>query len=535
MRHPALTRFLAAFLAVMGAITLLSGGLCVKKAADDREKQNTELSLLSEKWTEAAALRAELDELAGEYEGLDESFDERSWQHAKDMLAYRKDLAMYTATEAGLKQGSEQIEEGYKGLRMGWIQHDNGLKALEEGEAQFLPGYQQYLDGKAQLEQGREQLRQAEELKAKLPDLALLRAGLEAVKASSGELSSSISAIRAILQDPPRDPETGEIDDAALRARLQGQLAVLTAQLAVVRQAMAASYGAEELEAALQPAAAALEQLSAELASGSLSGEELIAYVSGLIGPAEALPASLDAAIASADETLTMLEHLDEMKARLDAAQAALDESEPMLLAAKEKIEEGKRQLENLKYMLIYTESELIKGKKALEEKQAEQQETREDLDRRKEALEREQAELEALKLRVEEYAARKDRFGNLRYALLADEGVAARVRAGGELLPAAEEEIGARRLASSREYAFRLAAAILMLCSSLAAFFAVGAAFRSRVGLRLHLPASLALASAAAAEGISLYAGRGLIYTVLFVGVFAAGVILANLGKAKA
>lgn len=61
MRYPALTRFFAAFLAVVSAITLLSGGICIKKAADSRTKQNTYIERLSDKADEAALLSEEID------------------------------------------------------------------------------------------------------------------------------------------------------------------------------------------------------------------------------------------------------------------------------------------------------------------------------------------------------------------------------------------------------------------------------------------------------------------------------------------
>ncbi len=533
MRHPALSRFLAAILAVVSALTLLSGGICIKKAVDSREQQNRELSLLAGRMEEAAALRAEIDAMADECEGLDAEYDERSWQHAKDMLSYRKDLAMYTATEAGLKTGAEQLEEGYKGLRMGWIQHDNALKLLEEGEKQFQPGYEQYLAGKKQLEEGFEQLRQAEQLKETLPDTAMLRTGLRAVESRSDGISAALSGISGTLQNPPRDPETGEIDDAAFRARLGPQVAALSLQLAAVREVMLASYSAEELDAALQPAAAALASLSAEIADGSRSAEEIIASANSLLAPVSQLPGSVSAIIAAADQTLDMLDDLPAMRARLEAADAALKEGEPALLAAKAKIDEGKKQLAKAKDILVYTEAQLIKGKKSLEEKQAEQDETRVELDRRKGELESEQRALTELHGRVEGYAERKDRFSNLRFALLADEGVSSRVRAGGELLPAAEEEYEARMAASERELAQRLCAAILMILSAGAAVFAVTAAFRDRPGRPLLLPAGLAFAAAAAAEGVSLYAGRDLIYTALFTAIFALALALLNLKKA--
>ena len=66
MRHPALTRFFAAFLAVVSVITLISGGVCIKKAADSMEKQNTNTARLSEKAAEAKELRAALDAMRSE-------------------------------------------------------------------------------------------------------------------------------------------------------------------------------------------------------------------------------------------------------------------------------------------------------------------------------------------------------------------------------------------------------------------------------------------------------------------------------------
>ena len=64
-------------------------------------------------------------------------------------------------------------------------------------------------------------------------------------------------------------------------------------------------------------------------------------------------------------------------------------------------------------------------------------------------------------------------------------------------------------------------------------AIIAVTAAFKERQEIRILLPSALAAALAAAAEGVSYYAGRGMIYTVLFVGVFALGVLALNLKKA--
>ena len=533
MRHPALTRFLAAFLAAVSAITLISGGICIKKAADSRKKQNTYVETLSAKADEAALLREEIDAMFDDYDADERAYNEMNERYTKDMQTYRKDLALYTATEAGLKQGREQLEEGYSGLRMGWIQHDNGLKALEEAEAQFLPGYEQYLSGKAQLEEGRRQLEQAEALKAQLPDIELVRAGLEAAEGSETALATTVDAIAAVVQNPPTDPETGEVDSAALQSQLSGYLSTLSSQLSDISSAMAGSYTPAEVQAMLAPAIDAVNAQAAALADGSKTAEELLAEAQAMIPAQQQIPTSFAGALAQAEQTLDMLEGLPAMRAQLDEAQKAIEETEPMLLQAKAGFDEGKKQLAAAKEMLIQVEAALIQGKEELEKKEAEQIETRADLDRRKEELERSSAELQERAEQIRDYTDKKDRFNTLRYALTADESIKPRVLAGEDLIDVSREELSRQRTETAREFALRLTAAIGMLLASAAGIVTVAAAFHDRQGLRLLLPASLAVALSAIGESVSLAAGRGLIYTVLFVGIFAAGVIGLNLKKA--
>ena len=222
-----------------------------------------------------------------------------------------------------------------------------------------------------------------------------------------------------------------------------------------------------------------------------------------------------------------------EMKAQLAQAEAVMKETEPALLQAKKAFEEGRAGLEKAKQMLIYAEAQLIAGTKELQEKQAEQLETKEDLDRRKAELESEAERLEEALREVEDYRNKKDRFNTLRYALLADEGIAARVREGEDLIVGAETELAQRAADTQREYELRLAAAIAMLASAVFGLGATAAAFRDRRSVPLLMFSGLAFASASAAEAVSYAAGRGMIYTVLFVGLFGAALLALNLKKA--
>ena len=529
MRHPALTRFFAAFLAAVSAITLISGAICIKKAADSREKQNTNTARLSDKTAEAKELLAELDAMPTGFAQKNASYEEAKERYDGEKLTYRKDLSIYTATEAALKQAQEKLDEGYAALRKGWIEHDNGEKALNDAEAQFRPGYEQYLAGKAQLEEGRRQYEQAVAMKESLPDPAIMRSGLEALKASKTEIDASLDAIQNTLENPPLDPETGEVDGEAQRAQLLAELFVLSGQLASVQARLSAEYSPEQLSQAMS-AVAALGEQAGTAAGGSMSEEELIAAARGILASGQSLRGAFDSAITSSEQTI---ESLPAMKAQLDQAEAALKEGEPALLQAKAAFDEGRKQLDKAKDMLIYAEAQLIAGKKELEEKQAEQLTTKEDLDGRKKALEEDAGKLEEMLREVEAYREKKDRFSNLRYSLLADEGIAARGRALDDLIGGAEIELAQRSVETQREYGLRFAAAIGMLAAAFFGLLAVIAAFRDRQGRRLLLPAALAFALAAAAEGVSWYAGRGMIYTVLFVGVFGAAVLALNLKKA--
>ena len=106
-------------------------------------------------------------------------------------------------------------------------------------------------------------------------------------------------------------------------------------------------------------------------------------------------------------------------------------------------------------------------------------------------------------------------------------------MRSGEGLVDGAERELERKRAATQREYALRLAAAVLMLSAALFGMIGTAAAFRDGERTLLRLGTAFAFALSAAAEGVSLYAGRGLIYTVLFVGIFGALILALNIRKA--
>ena len=589
MRHPALTRFFAAFLAVVSAITLLSGGICVKKARDTRAKQERDLKLLDERWREAVALDGELEQMREQYEALDADHEQLTADYGAEMLSFRKDLAIYTATEAGLKQGAEQLEEGQKGLSKGWVAYYKGVEALEEAEEQFKPGYEQFLAGKAALADGWQKYYLAEEFVNGGADIEGISAMVEAGGAVSRSLAASMAGLEETLRNPPVDPETGELDRETLAVRMAEQSAAILEELAAseelsegaraalemmvrfveanaatLQDLIAGGYTPEEVQgyiaqqgAELQERLNSVEQLTDELdgaqseidelkakleqlrdsaeeiAQGELSESELVSTLADMLGTTRSLLGDTASILDGVGPLMAMLRDLPAMKEQLADAQAALDESEPMLLAAKKGFAEGWEKMAEAELALINAGAEIEKGRQALQEKHDEQLQTRAELDRRKTEMEKNSKTLAEQREKLAVYTEKKDHFNNLRYAMLANKGVSSRVRDGASLLSAAEAEIAAEQTDMEREYRFRMAAAGLMAACGLLGAVTVVLVFRDKPGMAMKLSAALAALLTATAEGVSYTAERGMIYTVLFVGIFALGILALNLKKA--
>ena len=71
MKHPALVRVLAVALAIVSALTLLSGAICVGKAVKDNNEHNRQLDVLSDKTANASLLLRQLEEEKGAFESTD--------------------------------------------------------------------------------------------------------------------------------------------------------------------------------------------------------------------------------------------------------------------------------------------------------------------------------------------------------------------------------------------------------------------------------------------------------------------------------
>ena len=586
MKHPALTRFFAAFLAAVCALTLVSGALCVRKAAANREKQNNDIAVLDRRTADAGAILAELEELCAQYELTADELTELSAQYSAELEQYHRDLAVFTATEAAVKQGSEQLRFGLGEFYTAKAKFEEGEAAFSELEAQFNEGYKQFLEGKAALAESWELYYLAKEYVDSGVDVAEEKAAIKAGRELCDELIVSVAALRDTLAaiDPDKginseelaaliSKQAGEIldkmqdindlDEAALAA-YESAKRFYEANSDVIDELISGGLTREEAEKIISGRAGELsrqieatekllallgenegdnkelaEKLSkirteAELiASGELDGAELVTTTISMLDTELELLDYASEALSAAEELLTMLENLPEMKKQLDEAQKAMDESEKAILEGKRQIEQGREQLEAARATLKAAEEQLYNARIQLAEEKEKLIATRADLDERKARLESTALSVEEMDEIVSFYKQRQESFNTLKYALLANAGIAARVADGAGLIESAEQELDHMRQSMAREYSMRITAAALMLCGALAGLAAVIAAFREKKGWRILLPAALAMVLTAAAEGVSYYAGRGMIYTVLFVGVFALGVLALNLKKA--
>ena len=556
MRHPALTRFFAAILAVMCLITLISGALCLKKAADREERQSAALDQLEEKTAKAKELLAELDAGCEQYDELAAEYDSLSESYSSDTIKYRADLALLTATEAGVKQGRAQLRTGLGAFYTAKAEYEEGLAAFNEAEAQFNEGYAEYLAGKEALAQAWEEYYAAEEYLASGVDIQAQRAEIQEGMRLCSELSAEIGALLDVLTALPADPESGGPSSEELSALIRQRAGAVLAGLAdgaqigeAAGEAYSAAEAMEKMEAVSgllelageadgseEELAAKLEAIRADadlLVSGELSDSEQLATTIDMLRNEKELCDYAYAKLSAADQMLAVLEELPAMKAQLDDAQSAMDEATPMMEETKTQMETGREQLTAAGEALKAVEIQLYNARVSLDEKEAELKETRAELEERRVRLEEDSARLEELDAEVGEYVRTRDEFSDLKYSILADEGVAARCDAGAELIPAAEAETAQRRIDTRNEHASRLLNGALMLDCAAAGLAAAAAAFKERRGALLIGGAALAFALAAASEALSVADGRGMLYTSLFVGVFALGVLLLNLKKA--
>lgn len=151
MKHPALTRAMAAVLAIMCAIMLICGVVGIGDAQKEYKEDLDAYEKLSERIATFKELSAKLD---GEdsYKETKEKLDARQEEHDKESADFRTDLAERTATQGGYQQGANALLEAREATEAAYRQYADGVAQFQAAEAEFNAKKAEAQAGLAQLQ-----------------------------------------------------------------------------------------------------------------------------------------------------------------------------------------------------------------------------------------------------------------------------------------------------------------------------------------------------------------------------------------------
>lgn len=151
MKHPALTRAMAAVLAIMCAIMLVCGAVGIGDAQKEYKEDLDAYEKLSERVSTFKELSAKLD---GEdsYKETKEKLDARQEEHDKESADFRTDLAERTATQGGYQQGANALLEAREATEAAYRQYADGVAQFQAAEAEFNAKKAEAQAGLAQLQ-----------------------------------------------------------------------------------------------------------------------------------------------------------------------------------------------------------------------------------------------------------------------------------------------------------------------------------------------------------------------------------------------
>ncbi len=136
MKRSGMTRFLALCLAVISLSMLVSGGLGIRAANKERQKNESELQDLRSRIDEYRQISAALMDRVS-YEDMSRSLEEKQKKYDADTARHRADLSTYTATNSGLEMGTAALNQAESALENGKTQYEMGLKALKSSLKAF--------------------------------------------------------------------------------------------------------------------------------------------------------------------------------------------------------------------------------------------------------------------------------------------------------------------------------------------------------------------------------------------------------------
>ena len=573
MKHPALTRVFAIVLAVLCLVMLLAGLLGLRSASRDRRRALDAAQRLQDRVAAYREASAAIRTGPG-YEEQNAAWQARQAEHDKAASRHRSEVAIYTATQSGLRSGAAALDQADALMAEGRRQYEAGLAEFETRSAAFDAQYWRFLQGASELS-----------------DLRFLYdAVMTALYNARAEAANARVMGVLIDSDDPADRRALTVDayDGALAAVDQAEALFITVKTVTPTLDAIAAMDLDELSALTEPGAFEGFEGLGELGDLSGAGIELpelpempevdagqlrelkAAYdeawprIKALIGEIDRMIPVLDSeaqnatgmsleelraaagaerdAIAAGEGELPLTDEefeavqtaysqrAAEINGFLDAVDAALDgvqgpaEEAGLLLDAMEGM------FDQLYALMDQAIAAIGQGEQALYDSRAVIWQQMGQQREKAAALREEQKRLvaEARELKAEQEAAEARREleqqeRSLRLMLLNREEIAARVGLGMALEEAAALTAAEQRQQAGAEWRNRLGANVLLIAGAVFGLAGLPAAFEQiRSRFMLIAPVLLCLLCAAGAEAVFLRMGRGHSYSALAGALFA-------------
>ena len=556
MKHPALARVFSIVLAILCLFLLANGALGFGKADTALEDSLKQYQRLEEKTDTYEALSAQMKNSVS-YEAALAELEAMQEQHDDDAAQHRTDLATHTATMGGYELGVNMIRDGKGQLAAAKAELEEGKAELEEKEQQF------------------NQLKAAfEAVKPRLEQAIASSSGSDAeYDMALAIIDRMIAEIDATLGSEPQEPAAPEepvapeepaplAEDADEQARAAYDQAMLdyAAKTEEYNKAM------EEYNASMSDYAQKLQDYQSAHAAWQQKVQTTMSSTEAGAAEAESriqagnaqraavlaqLPDDLLGGLGGSDVSMPDLSEmtLEERRAILVQIRQYLVESGSLEVALQGVLNAMESQLSQAEAALASAKRQVILGEKALQRAEQELQHQLEliwynmgeledeaqELEENKARLDQEAEELDRRLVTVDEKKAIEQKHRSARILLMQEEGIAAAVDAGGDLIESARSFIQTSREEAQRHHELMYAVNALAVAGGVLGLLSIPGSFeKTKRRLLLILPTVLCLACALAADGLNMYLGLGQMYTALAVIIGAVLHLAAILPKNK-
>lgn len=584
MKHPVLARVFAIVLAVLCIVMLLAGVFGLRSAARDRRRAMEDAGRLRDRAVSYADALAAL-EGGTPYQEIDATLQRHQAEHDKLASKHRSEMALYTATQSGLRSGTYAMDQADAAFAEGKKQYEKGLAAFNKQAAAFDEQYRQFQEGKQQLQifvslydaaagllqnagyhaqnahaiadlmdsedpEARRQLTldtydgllaAADQSAALLQTVKDLTPTLDAIAEMDAGSLDSLSRLGEMGDFGGGDVDMPEIDPEQIRQikevydAVWPQVKELVNQMDTLLPAVdsaaqeATGMSLAELRAQAQ---AQRDAIAAGDSEEPMTDEQFEAIRAAYNQNRE----QIQSVQAASDALLSQLQgSADQIGSVLSAAQTQLAQAEPLL-------EQGKAAIEAGRAGLVEAGKQIEAGEKALYDARAQiwwemgkQRDKAARLQHEKERLEAEAAQLKALEQAAEARKELEQEERSLRLLLLKRDEVAERNEAGDALADAAR--LSAQEIEDEAEYQYqgRRLAYLLLIAAGVLGFLGIPAAFeKTKSRFWLIAPVLLCLLCACGAEYVCLKLGRGSSYSAIGGAIFALIQLLAATPRVK-